>query len=81
LLGATYAFHLTLTWHILQIEQTDITSQGYLFSAVVIFLGNVCVLLLGIPLLTNRVGVLTSFTWWLHETGSIIAWLQSVCAQ
>jgi hypothetical protein len=75
-LGAAYAFHLTLTWHILQTEQTDITSQGYIFSAVVIFLGNVCVLLLGIPLLTNRVGVLTSFAWWFQETGSVVLWLQ-----
>jgi len=39
--GAAYAFHVTLTWHILQTRQSDITSQGCLFSAVVIFLGNV----------------------------------------
>jgi hypothetical protein len=51
LLGAAYAFHLTLTWHILKTRQTDITSQGYLFSAVVIFLGNAFVLLLAVPLL------------------------------
>src|SRR5471030_2863058 len=57
LIGAAYAFHLTLTFHVLQTRQTDITSQGYLFSAVVIFLGNVCVLLFGIPLLTARVGM------------------------
>src|ERR1700722_19287397 len=37
LLGAAYAFHVTLTWHVLKTEQTDITQQGYLFSAVVIF--------------------------------------------
>lgn len=77
LLGAAYAFHLTLTWHILQTEQTDITSQGYVFSAVVIFLGNVCVLLLGIPLLTNRVGVMTSIAWWYQETGWVVLWLQT----
>lgn len=51
LLGAAYAFHVTLTWHALKTEQTDITSQGYIFSAVVIWLGNVAVLLLGLPLL------------------------------
>ena len=54
--GAAYAFHVTLTFHALQTQQTDITGQGWLFSAVVIFLGNVCVLLFGIPLLTARVG-------------------------
>jgi hypothetical protein len=54
LLGAAYAFHLTLTWHILQTRQTDITSQGYIFSAAVIFLGNALVLLIGVPLLTGH---------------------------
>ena len=78
LLGAAYAFHLTLTWHILHIEQTDITSQGYLFSAVVIFLGNIGFLLLGVPLLIQRVGVITSLLWWWHETYAVIAWLQSL---
>ena len=74
--GAAYAFHLTLTWHVLQTRQTDITSQGYLFSAVVIFLGNVSLLLFGIPLLTARVGLLDSLGWWLDSTGNILHWLQ-----
>src|SRR5271166_5750682 len=52
LLGASYGFHVTLTWYILKNTQSDITEQGYLFSAVVIFLGNVSVLLLAIPALT-----------------------------
>ena len=72
LLGAAYAFHVTLTWDILKIEQSDITQQGYLFSAVVIFLGNVTVLLLAVPLLTSRVGVFTSFGWWLQCTGDLL---------
>ena len=74
--GAAYAFHLTLTWHVLQTRQTDITSQGYLFSAVVIFLGNVSLLLFGIPLLTARVGTLDSLGWWLESTGKVLHWLQ-----
>ena len=76
LVGAAYAFHVTLTVHVLQTSQSDITSQGYLFSAVVIFLGNVCVLLLGLPLLTARVGILNSLGWWLESTGMILHWLQ-----
>src|SRR5689334_20519577 len=64
-LGAAYAFHVTLTIHILQTEQTDITQQGYLFSAVVIFLGNVGLLVAGLPLLTSEVNVLTALGWWL----------------
>jgi hypothetical protein len=71
-LGAAYAFHITLTWHILSRKQTDITDQGYLFSAVVIFLGNVAVLLLGIPLLAARVSVVTALRWWWGCTGEVV---------
>ena len=76
--GAAYAFHLTLTFHVLQTQQSDITSQGYLFSAVMIFLGNVSVLLFGIPLLTAKVGILNSLGWWAESTGMIFHWLQGV---
>jgi hypothetical protein len=66
LLGAAYSFHVTLTWFILQTRQTDITDQGYLFSGVIIFLGNIAVLLLGIPLLAaGQVTVLMVMRWWL----------------
>jgi hypothetical protein len=78
LVGAAYAFHITLTCHVLQTEQSDITSHGWLFSLVVIFLGNVCVLLFGIPLLTARVGMLNSLGWWAESTGMIFHWLQRV---
>ena len=61
LVGATYAFHLTLTWHVLKTRQTDITSQGWLFSAVILFLGNTGVLLLGLPFLTAQAGWLDAF--------------------
>src|SRR5688572_23898921 len=73
LIGAAYAFHVTLTSHILKTQQTDITSQGYLFSAVVIFLGNVLVLLIGIPLLTKEISVGLALKWWLNETMAVIA--------
>jgi hypothetical protein len=67
LLGAAYGFHVTLTWHILATDQTDVSGQGYLFSAVVIYLGNILVLLLGLPLLTAKVSVLTALQWWWSE--------------
>jgi hypothetical protein len=73
-LGVAYAFHVTLTWHILQTQQTDITSQGWIFSAVIIFLGNVAVLLLAVPLLGGKVGAGTALRWWLEFTGQ--AWQQ-----
>ncbi len=72
LLGAAYAFHVTLTWHILKNHQSDITEQGYLFSAVVIFLGNSTVLIAGLPLLAARVGVRTAFEWWISCTADAL---------
>ncbi|NOS72382.1 MAG: hypothetical protein HOP33_20970 [Verrucomicrobia bacterium] len=72
LIGVAYAFHVTLTAHVLRTEQSDITSQGYLFSAVVIFLGNVSVLLIGLPLLTSRLSLPTMFQWWFESTTEII---------
>lgn len=70
--GAAYAFHISLTAQTLQTRQTDITSQGYLFSAVVIFLGNALVLLIGIPLLTAKVDLATMIGWWLKNTGDVV---------
>ena len=71
LIGAAYAFHVTLTFHILKTRQSDITSQGYLFSAAVIFLGNVLVLLIGIPLLTREVSVTAALgAWWQESIGA-----------
>jgi len=72
LVGAAYAFHVTLTWHILQTRQSDITEQGYLFSFAVIFIGNISVLIVGIPLLTARVDLLTALGWWLESTGQVL---------
>ena len=71
-LGAAYAFHITLNWHILQHDQTDISSQGYLFSIVIIFLGNIAVLLVGIPMLASKVGVLAALGMWLQCTGETL---------
>ena len=82
LLGAAYAFHVTLTVYVLQSQQTDITSQGWVFSAVIIFLGNVVILLFGIPLLTGRVGWLRAGRWWmdgtLDEVSRLALWLKHV---
>jgi hypothetical protein len=72
LVGAAYAFHVTLTAHILKTRQSDVASQGYLFSAVVIFLGNALVLLVGIPLLTAKADLTTMLGWWFRYTGQVI---------
>lgn len=72
LVGAAYAFHVTLTWHILKTRQSDITQEGYFFSAVIIFLGNISVLLLGIPLITAKVDLFTVFGWWFENIGMFL---------
>jgi hypothetical protein len=65
LVGTAYAFHVTLTWEILKTRQSDITSQGRLFSATVIFLGNALVLVIGVPLLTGQ-DLLQALDLWFH---------------
>jgi hypothetical protein len=75
LLGASYGFHVTLTWHILKNTQSDITEQGYLFSGVVIFLGNVCILLLAIPMLAEQVKPFAGLQWWAGSTLEVVRWL------
>ena len=73
--GAAYAFHVTLTLHTLRTQQSDITSQGWLFSVVILFLGNAGELLLGLPFLTAKAGLLDALGWWLEGTGQICHWL------
>tara|TARA_B100001123_G_scaffold289030_1_gene322041 strand:- start:6187 stop:6885 length:699 start_codon:yes stop_codon:yes gene_type:complete len=51
-LGLSYCFHVFLTAHILRTRQPDIVSQGYLFSAVIIYLGNMIVLFVGLILVS-----------------------------
>jgi hypothetical protein len=75
LLGLAYGFHVTLTWETLKTRQSDITSQGYMFSAVIIFLGNTLILLVGIPLLAAKVDVSTAIGWWFECTGQVIHWM------
>ena len=64
-IGMMYAFHVTLTYRILKIKQPDIVHEGYIFSAVIIFLGNMCILLIGIPLLTTKISVSASLSLWI----------------
>jgi hypothetical protein len=64
-LGAAYAFHVSLTAHALQTPQTDLSSQGYLFSAAIIWLGNVVVLLIALPVLLGL--PLTTVGAWVKE--------------
>lgn len=68
LLGTAYAFHVTLTGHVLKTRQSDITEHGAVFSAAIIWLGNLLVLLLGVPLLTSQPRISSAFLWCWEET-------------
>ena len=74
-LGGTYAFHITLTAHILRLRQPDLDGEGWVFSAVVIWLGNVLGLLLAVPLLTRAVTLSTAFGWAFDRTGRFLTGL------
>jgi hypothetical protein len=78
LIGFAYAFHLTLTFRILKIKQPDIVGEGYIFSTVIIFLGNVFVLLIGIPLLTNKIDISTSINLWLNYSLNVYHYISQI---
>jgi hypothetical protein len=77
-LGMAYAFHVTLTLHILQTRQSDLEFEGWLFSAVIIVLGNVLVPLIAMPLLTGSVSVATALRWIMEGVGELFSWLGRV---
>ena len=52
-LGLTYAFHVTLTAHVLRHRQPDIDGEGWLFSAVVVWLLHGLLLLAALPAVTG----------------------------
>ncbi len=72
LLGAAYAFHVTLTLYVMQMRQTDITDQGWVFSMVVIWLGNFGTLILAIPILMGKPSLWSALGWWWIETGNFL---------
>lgn len=63
-IGIMYAFHITLTISALKIKQPDIVKEGYIFSAIIIFLGNMSVLLVGISTLTTKISILKALDLW-----------------
>jgi hypothetical protein len=74
-LGALYAFHLTLTAHVLQARQPDLQSEGIFFSVMIIWLGNVLVPLLLLPRLVAGQHIWTVLRWIPEETIKIGRWV------
>ncbi len=71
-LGAAYAFHLSLTAHVLRVDQPDLRGEGWLFSGILIWFTHGLLLLLSIPLLTHRVGLMTSLSWWFDRIARVL---------
>ncbi|MGC8744341.1 MAG: hypothetical protein ACP5T0_10735 [Verrucomicrobiia bacterium] len=63
LLGMAYCFHITFTIKVLQTKQSDILSQGRIFSYTVIALGNLLVLIIALPVLSSF-SLITSLKFW-----------------
>lgn len=84
-LGAAYAFHVTWTWEIVRTRQSDLEGQGYLFSAVVVCLGNVIVMFAGIALLAGKPGLVTALGWWLESCLTVYSqfgvWLAKIAGR
>ena len=61
-LGIAYGFHATLTLYILRTRQTDIESEGWIFSMAIIWIGNTLIPLVSLPILTGRLSAISGFT-------------------
>lgn len=72
-LGAAYAFHVTLTLEVLRMGQSDLRGEGWFFSVMLIWFAHALVLLCAIPLLTQRVGLLTALGWSAERTGRVLS--------
>lgn len=66
-LGATYAFHLVLTWLSLKAGQEDLRLCGPIFSVGVILLGNLLLIFLTLTV-AGRLWGIAFAEWWKHTT-------------
>jgi hypothetical protein len=71
-IGLTYAFHCTLTVHILKIEQPDIVGEGYFFSGVVIAFANLWIALFSLAVLTGSMAPRDVCSRWCDRTGQVL---------
>lgn len=73
--GFFYAFHVAMTLQVLRLRQPDIVSEGAIFSALVILVGNLVVLLVAGPLLAGSDSFVEGIqSGWLR-TGQILDFL------
>jgi hypothetical protein len=67
--GLFWAFHVTFTWSVSHRQQTDLSSQGFVFSAVIILLINLLTMLLLLGLLVHNF-IFAGNLFWHHVTQS-----------
>ncbi|HEX7652143.1 MAG TPA: hypothetical protein VF607_01475, partial [Verrucomicrobiae bacterium] len=71
-IGATYAFHVTLTTYILRLQQPDFVAEGQYLSFVLTILGNLLFLLVAAGCLGSRLTVGGELTAWGIETLAMV---------
>ena len=78
LIGAAFSFHLTFSWHLLRQKQSDLAREGYFFSFVVVWLGNIWMILLGLAVIYEDIRVLDAVNRSWAETIRLIRFLQNL---
>ena len=73
-LGVFWSFHLTFTASMIRIGQTDLTSQGVIFSIVVILLTNLIFILFLFSLLAHNLTMTGAGHLFLHRVGQSYVW-------
>lgn len=73
--GVAYAFHVTLTVTVLRVRQPDLEGEGWLFSAVLIWLLHGMLLLLMVPLLLPGTGLFQIGQRVIERVGDVGLWL------
>jgi len=67
--GLLWSFHLTFTASMMHLKQTDLSSQGFVFSFVVIGLINLLMFLILFSILAHDLPMLQAGKLFLHRTG------------
>ncbi len=67
--GLLWSFHLTFTASMMHLKQTDLSSQGFIFSFVVIGLINLLMFLILFSILAHDLPMLQAGKLFLHRTG------------
>lgn len=75
LVGFTYTFHVLMNVHILKNKQPDIVQHGYIFSAVIIFIGNISTILIGLALLGVGVNLQMILGSWMSSSIEIYQYI------